>query len=318
MLKYLLNIIFYFFTEKDIKKDSYVIIDLPKDDDEIYETYLNNLKESGNLKSLEETECLKTFPPVENKIIIKPFPKKLPIYNYLINILNYLLFFIYPPKKKITETKTSNIEYHKHLHLHCTVPEKYFSKEIISEYETKYNNLLSSTTIEMVQNANIHKIEKLKNSIIFESTPICNVLIYFNYSHSRFEYYSDKEIPYNVILSVIKKYVIKNKCNYLFYDTDNDLLEVLKEKNKLLDRLAVNISLHQSEPNTPTYLNSSVFLRKSNKKIQQLPKTLDVQDKKIYINKVSHMGKMHEFNYLKKSAPKNIENYSDYKKQKFC
>jgi ribosomal protein S24E len=64
------------------------------------------------------------------------------------------------------------------------------------------------------------KYKKLENSIIMEYTPLGNVIMYYNVNNESFEYYSDKSIPFAVLETVARRYVIVYGCKELYVETE--------------------------------------------------------------------------------------------------
>lgn len=73
-------------------------------------------------------------------------------------------------------------------------------------------------------------LEKYKNNIIIEKTPIGNVAMYYDTDSDTFTYYSDNSIPYRFLEVVARKYVITYNCTELYIDMEKEL-----ERKKILD-----------------------------------------------------------------------------------
>lgn len=95
------------------------------------------------------------------------------------------------------------------------------------KYIEKFNNL---ENFELSK----EKLELLKNCIIFESTPMGKIIMYYNCEKELFIYYCDrKEVPYKFLDTVARKYITSFDCKSI-YTFINDELENQKNKyNKI-------------------------------------------------------------------------------------
>ena len=59
----------------------------------------------------------------------------------------------------------------------------------------------------------------MNRNILFESTPRGNVIVYYNIDDKEFHYYSDYNIPFYVIDSILQKYVVTFHCSHLYSTT---------------------------------------------------------------------------------------------------
>ena len=74
-----------------------------------------------------------------------------------------------------------------------------------------------------------YKRDKLINSYLLETTPVGNVYMRYNNRGSKFEYYSTHTIPYAMLESIAKKYVLTFLCKPVFIDAKY----ISKEKVKM-------------------------------------------------------------------------------------
>jgi len=108
--------------------------------------------------------------------------------------------------------KKTNDLYHS-WHEYFYPVQKITKKEVrVIPYEDKYKEkylLLESNTVDL---------KNLKNNILIEETPIGNVIMFYNFEKTRFEFYSDKTIPFRFLETVARKYVIMFNCKSIFVE----------------------------------------------------------------------------------------------------
>jgi len=80
-----------------------------------------------------------------------------------------------------------------------------------NKYLEEYNKLKSVPL-------SIDKIESLTNSYLMESTPVGNIVMYYDRKKESFLYYSDNVVPFRYLEPVGRKYVIMFQCKELFQD----------------------------------------------------------------------------------------------------
>jgi len=69
--------------------------------------------------------------------------------------------------------------------------------------------------------------EQLKNNFVFEKTPMGNVIMYYNKDRNSFEYYTDNIIPYRILDTVARKYVLTYDCCELYVDMEKEIKEYI-------------------------------------------------------------------------------------------
>lgn len=107
-------------------------------------------------------------------------------------------------------------------------------KKTKNEYEIyfkKYNNKFDTKEIVEISD---EKKKLLKNSILFENTPIGNVIMYYNNENTEFDYYSNRNMSYNFLETICKKYVTMFNCKELYreYEIEKKKHEENEEKKK--------------------------------------------------------------------------------------
>jgi hypothetical protein len=71
-----------------------------------------------------------------------------------------------------------------------------------------------------------------------ETTPLGNVILYYDNTREVFTYYSDSTIPYRFLETVARKYVVLHNCKAIFVDMEEEIknaqkkLEDKKEQKK--------------------------------------------------------------------------------------
>jgi hypothetical protein len=89
------------------------------------------------------------------------------------------------------------------------------------------------------------QLQKFKTNFIIETTPLGNVLMFYNHNKQTFDYYSDVTIPYRFLETVARKYVITYNYRPLYIDMDEELKNYEKkleeeEKEKENKKAATN------------------------------------------------------------------------------
>ena len=189
------------------------------------------------------------------------------------------------------------------------------------------------------------KLEQLKNSILIETTPLGNVVMYYDSSRETFIYYSDSTIPYRYLEVVARKYVVTNRCKKLYIDMEKELKEAQeklekkqKEEQDLKQQVEENKEKSEKERTTaPPKKNVFAKLKNYNKdnslKTAGIPSDNKSVSKKVVsqpdksepllfkenANRYSYEGKMVNFSFLKKVERKVVDkayamNFADFKK----
>jgi hypothetical protein len=96
-------------------------------------------------------------------------------------------------------------------------------------YEDKY--LDQYTKLESV-NLTKERLDGLKNTMIMESTPIGNVIMFYDNQTENFVYYSDLTMPYRYLEVIGRKYVITFNCKNIFIDMNEEIKTAEDKKIK--------------------------------------------------------------------------------------
>tara|TARA_B100001063_G_scaffold37869_2_gene31425 strand:+ start:691 stop:1320 length:630 start_codon:yes stop_codon:yes gene_type:complete len=143
----------------------------------------------------------------------------------------------------------------------------------LTEYMDKFENM-----------DDCNNIENSKKNILFENTPIGNVIMY--YDDNEFKYYCDRTPSFGFLETVARKYVIVFHCKsiYKVYNEEKEKYEVKENEEKKEEVKSKKKSI---------YANFKTYNNNKKPKIDDNEPTLQ--------NKYKYIGKIHEFNF---SAPK--------------
>lgn len=187
------------------------------------------------------------------------------------------------------------------------------------------------------------QLEQFKKRIIIESTPLGNVLLFYNHDKLAFDYYSDSTIPYRFLETVARKYVLTYNYRPLYIDMDEELREcekklievanqntINRDKNLLSNKLKESVDNKKNvfakfksyNKEAGTGRVNTVPPPKNN--ISQNRMNTNNGDKillKENSNRYSHQGKFANFNILQKIDKKIINKkyamtFADFKKIK--
>jgi len=236
------------------------------------------------------------------------------VYFFLNNIFVLLLF-----------TQFLVLLFNSDMHcIYCNDDEDKDKDEVVKpviKYEDKYKEKFE---ILEYKTTNEVKRENLKNSFIMEMTPHGNVIMFWNQKNEVFSYYSDGTMPYRFLEVVARKYVIMNDCKDLYYVMEEQLKEVILEtiSKKKEDTPSVFAKLknyNHSSIDSVTKSSQQNSISKTNYKPNSISKP-NVVKKNVVLkensNHYSCMGRIVNFNFLKRDNPKNKVDisFSEYKK----
>jgi hypothetical protein len=210
------------------------------------------------------------------------------------------------------------------------------SDKVVTETEIK----------EIVKNKLLQeRLDKLQNNYIIESTPLGNVLMFYNNKKETFEYYSDNVIPYRYLDVVGRKYVLTFDCRFLYVDME----EQLKNYEKKMEEKEKELEKHKQEQRerellkTQTNMLDSVSEKKNvfakfkiyNREAgtgkvnkapppkNSIPSKQQINTEKVLLkeksNHYTREGKISNFNILKKIDRKVVDkkyamSFADFKK----
>jgi hypothetical protein len=178
------------------------------------------------------------------------------------------------------------------------------------------------------------RLEQLATCVLFETTPVGNVIMTYNVKKEVFEYYSDCTIPYRYLDTACRKYVATFACKPLYVDM-NEEVKVSEAKTKLLRESKVKEKEDAKATNIKDApKKKSVFAKfKSYNKDSavggappknSLPGAQKVEDSEPVIvkertNKFLFLGKTMNFSTGKKVVRKDVDkraklSFADFKK----
>jgi hypothetical protein len=88
-------------------------------------------------------------------------------------------------------------------------------EEYISKRNKRYDILIANSEQKKVPTQEI-EIKINKSNILFESTPLGNIIMTYNQEKNEFEYYANRSFPYRILEIVAKKYVTTFGCIHIY------------------------------------------------------------------------------------------------------
>ncbi len=147
----------------------------------------------------------------------------------------------------------------------------------LTEYVDKFD------MIDVNNNVNV---ENLKHNILFENTPIGNIIMY--YENDEFKYYCDRTPSFGFLETVARKYVIIFHCKSLYKIYNEE--EVKEEKEEVKEEI--------KSKKKSVYANFKKY-NNNNKKVK-------INDNEpILQNKYKYVGKIREFSFSKPEKKAN-------------
>jgi len=153
--------------------------------------------------------------------------------------------------------------------------------------------------------------EVTKNTSVIENTPDGLVIMLYNGEREGFEYWCDnKNIKFNYLETVARKFVIMNFCTNLYVDRYDDIkqqqeeYDEIEKKEKMEKNEMEEKEKEEKEKNeTGNAKEYDVFVKKKKKKVKKEDRDKIVAKKS---NKYLYIGKINEFEWIKKSEEKRI------------
>lgn len=184
-------------------------------------------------------------------------------------------------------------------------------------YEDRYYDKLLAMESSPISE---ERLLELKNSHVFEVTPLGNVLMHYTHERESFTYYSNNTIPYRYLEVVARKYVIMNHCQSLYIDMNKELENSrikLEEKKKVEERMKTTEKVVQKNKVFAKFKSyNKLGGTRSVKDTQTANNTKNNSNKitgnnnillKEKANVYSYEGKMLNFNFLKKVDRKTFD-----------
>ena len=230
--------------------------------------------------------------------------KNIPIFLSIQLLMTF--FFLY--KSIITMSKNSIVTFD------FKIEDATTEKQTI-KYEDKYKN--GYIKLESRKLTQIEK-ENLKNNFVMETTPLGNVIMYYNIDKNGFVYYSDSTIPYRFLETVARKYITTFQCkdSSIYVDeTDDDdekkpiEIDIDQSSNaKPIPKPLLNITNKKvfakfKNYNHPNSIPSTSMIAKNNPNKTTSQSIKEVKENK---NKYISEGKIINFSFIKKIDKKQI------------
>jgi len=225
--------------------------------------------------------------------------------------------------------------------------EKIEQKEEI-KYENKYQD---KYLLLQERELSTEELDHLKNSILFEHTPIGNVIMFYDNKRETFVYFSDNAMPYRYLEVIAKKYVIMNNCKSIYVNMEEEIEQAKKvweenvkkqrekeeEEKKTISDKPKNVFAQLKKYNNVSLNSASIPVRNSNvgggattikpsfnsmqQPMQQNQRNQQPEDSilKGRSNRYSCEGKMANFSFLKKVEKKELDkrlnmSFAEFKK----
>ena len=240
--------------------------------------------------------------------------KNIPIFLSIQVLMTF--FFLY--KSIMTMSKNSVVTFDFQIE-DANTTEKQTEKQTI-KYEDKYKT--EYIKLDFRQLTSIEK-ENLKNNFVMETTPLGNVIMYYNIDKNGFVYYSDSTIPYRFLETVARKYITTFQCKdtSIYVDETDDEIDKNKPIEKLLEitadtssdtkpssKLSVNATNKKvfakfKNYNHPNSIPSTSMIAKNNPNKATAQSMKEVKENK---NKYISEGKIINFSFIKKIDKKQI------------
>ena len=191
-------------------------------------------------------------------------------------------------------------------------------------YEDKYKDKIKEiNSVEEINSDKKTLLDKLKFSIVMETTPNGNVLMYWDNNRSSFIYYSDTSIPYRYLEVVARKYVIMNNCREIYFIMEEQL-KPLKKEEIVEKKEEKNVFAKLKSYNQSSILDTKNIAPNKQNQNTQLPriqiKQKETDNNEILLkenaNRYSYEGKLINFSFLQKPK-KNMKekiSFSEFKK----
>jgi hypothetical protein len=172
------------------------------------------------------------------------------------------------------------------------------------------------------------RLEQLLSCILFETTPVGNVIMLYNAKKEAFEYYSDCMIPYRYLDAACRKYVATFCCKPLYIDMNEELRK--SEAKTMLLRESKAKEKEDANANVKDTGKKNVFakLKTYNKDSTRggappknsLPSAQKIEESAPFVakertNKFLFLGKTVNFSTAKKTVPTTKKvSFADFKK----
>ena len=147
-----------------------------------------------------------------------------------------------------------------------------------------------------------------KQRILYESTPLGNVIMYYDAYKKAFSYYADISISYNILNAVAMKYVMMFRCGDFFIDNSITDKESPFTHEHEIDVSVKKDSTTKKDNKFDIHKGPFAKLKKyENKKglvegKEKDEETLQGKQKHVVKNKFVYLGKSRDFDFLKRGG----------------
>ena len=207
------------------------------------------------------------------------------------------------------------------------------------KYEDKYKDKIEALeSFELTK----ERLDELKTAIVMETTPLGNVIMYYDNSREVFTYYSDSTSPYRFLETCARKYVVLHNCKAIFVDMEEEIKNAekkLEEKKEQKKKEEEEKQLKKSDDSIPVRKNVFAKLKSYNKdsglkvagisgdsKNSGAKNTKTENDENMILkekaNRYSCEGKIMNFSFLKKVDRKVVDkryamSFAEFKKMQY-
>jgi len=188
------------------------------------------------------------------------------------------------------------------------------------KYDDKYKNEYLKLDFRQLTSS---EKESLKNNFVMETTPLGNVIMYYNNDKNGFVYYSDSTMPYRFLETVARKYITTFQCkDTSIYLDEIDEIDEIDEKIPLekCKEIPSDLQGNKMTGSNTTNKNKNVFAKFKNynhpnsipstsmiaKKNPNKNTTQSIKEVKENKNKYISEGKIINFSFIKKIDKKQI------------
>ena len=188
--------------------------------------------------------------------------------------------------------------------------------------------------------------EITKNTSVMEKTPSGTVIMRYNTDREGFEYWCDnKNIKYDILEVVARKFVLMNHCCNIYHDRKLDIkkqMEKIEEKKKMIEEekkkeedkigkekqeiknkqeteTKEQLVEKDDDPDDSVFITSSLINKVTKiKKKNEIMENLDIKEEDIVAqkaNRYTYIGKISEFEWLKVPKKETVGkkiSYSDW------
>lgn len=196
-------------------------------------------------------------------------------------------------------------------------PIKIGKKDPIKEYPKKYKEQFNN--LETLELDDI-KLKNLKNCILYEQTPYSSIIMQYDNEFKKFNYYSNKSLPYNFLETACRKYALNFNCKSLYVDINKEYDNVKEKMKRNEERKQEETKQEETKDDNTKTNKKSIYVKPKAYNIRKKPKaraTIDENKEKIIDFK--YCGRINDFKFLKtdtetvkKLKTKNIS-FSEFK-----